>query len=111
MTRYGGSTGLRDLSLLKSALGMPSSTFGGVFLHTDIYEMAAAYLFHLVMNHPFIDGNKRVGVVVALVFLDINGYEFNAPEDELAETTVAVATGKLDKADLALFIRRWTKHS
>lgn len=111
VTRYGGSQGIRDLELLKSALGMPSTTFDGKFLHMDIYEMAAAYLFHLVKNHPFIDGNKRVGVVAALVFLALNGYEFDAPEDELAETAVAVAMGKLDKANLAVFIRRWSKQT
>jgi death-on-curing protein len=59
--RYGGESGLRDMELLKSALGMPSATFGGQFLHTDIYEMAAAYLFHLVQNHPFVDGISESG--------------------------------------------------
>ena len=58
---YGGSEGLRDLGLLESAIAQPPAGFGGVPLHRDLYEMAAAYLFHLVQNHPFIDGNKRVG--------------------------------------------------
>lgn len=105
---YGGHPGIRDLDLLKSALGMPSATFGGKYLHTDIHEMAAAYLFHLVKNHPFIDGNKRVGTVAAAIFLDLNGYELNAPEDGLAETVLALARGELNKADLAIFFRRWT---
>ena len=73
VTRYGGTAGIRDLDLLKSALGMPGATFNGEFLHTDVYEMAAAYLFHLVKNHPFLDGNKRVGAVAALVFLTLHG--------------------------------------
>lgn len=111
MIRYGGSQNIRDLELLKSALGMAPTTFDKKFLHTDIHEMAAAYLFHIIKNHPFVDGNKRVGVVAALVFLSLNGYEFDAPEDELAETAIAVATGKLDKADLTVFIRRWTKQT
>ncbi len=109
VTRYGGATGIRDIELLKSALGMPSATYGGQFLHTDICEMAAAYLFHLVKNHPFIDGNKRVGAVTALIFLYLNGFDFDAPEDELAEMVLAVARGDLDKADVAMFIRRHTR--
>ena len=109
ISRYGGASGIRDIALLKSALGMPSVTFGGEFLHTDIYEMAAAYLFHLVKNHPFVDGNKRVGVVAALVFLILNGFDFTAPEDELAEMVLAVARGELDKAQVAVFIRSWSK--
>jgi death-on-curing protein len=109
VTRYGGTTGIRDIELLKSALGMPSATYGGQFLHTDIYEMAAAYLFHLVKNHPFIDGNKRVGAVTALIFLYLNGFDFDAPEDDFAEMVLAVARGDIDKADVAVFIRRHTR--
>jgi death-on-curing protein len=109
VARYGGDPGIRDMGLLKSAPGMPSATFGGEFLHTDIYEMAAAYLYHLVKNHPFVDGNKRVGAVAAIVFLTLNGYEFDAPEDDFAEQVLAVARGELDKADVAVAIRRWTR--
>jgi len=108
ISRYGGDSGLRNLELLKSALGMPLATYGGEFLHTDIYEMAAAYLYHIVMNHPFIDGNKRTGAVSAIVFLVINGYEFNAPEGELANTVLKLAAGSLDKADITIFLRKWT---
>lgn len=106
--RYGGSPGIRDLELLKSALGMPTITFGGEYLHTTIYEMAAAYLFHLVKNHPFIDGNKRVGAVAALVFLALNGYDFTAPQEKFADYVISVAKGNLDKADVVVFIRKWT---
>ncbi len=109
VTRYGGAVGIRDIELLKSALGMPSATYGGQFLHTDIYEMAAAYLFHLVKNHPFIDGNKRDGAVTALIFLYLNGFDFDAPEDDFAEMVLAVARGDIDKADVAVFIRRHTR--
>jgi death on curing protein len=105
--RYGGASGIRDMELLKSALGMPLATYGGRFLHTDIYEMAGAYLFHLVRNHPFVDGNKRVGAVAALVFLDLNGLDFNAPEEDFAEMVLAVARGELAKADVTVFIRRF----
>jgi death-on-curing protein len=109
VARYGGASGIRNIELLKSALGMPSATFSGEFLHTDVYEMAAAYLFHLVKNHPFLDGNKRVGAVAALVFLALDGYDFNAPEDDFAEMVLAVARGELDKADVAVFIRHWSR--
>jgi death-on-curing protein len=107
--RYGGASGIRDIELLKSALGMPSATFGGRLLHTDIYEMAAAYLFHLVKNHPFVDGSKRTGAVAALIFLALNQFEVDAPEDEFADMVLAVARGDLDKADVAVFIRRFTR--
>ena len=108
VTRYGGTAGIRDLDLLKSALGMPGATFNGEFLHTDVYEMAAAYLFHLVKNHPFLDGNKRVGAVAALVFLALNGHDFQAPEDDLAETVLAVARGEIGKSEVTVFLRRWS---
>jgi death-on-curing protein len=111
LVRYGGEAGIRDLGLLKSAVSMPSATYGGEFLHSDIYEMAAAYLFHIVQNHPFIDGNKRTGAVAALVFLILNGYDFDAPEDSFAQMTLDVAGGKMSKPEIAVFIQRWTvKH-
>ncbi len=109
IARYGGTTGIRDIELLNSALGMPMATYSGEFLHTDVFEMAAAYLFHLVKNHPFLDGNKRVGAVAALVFLLLNGHDFNVPEDAFAEMVLAVAQGETDKAEVAVFIRRWSK--
>ncbi len=107
--RYGGAPGIRDIELLKSALGMPLATYGGLFLHTDIYEIAAAYLFHLVKNHPFVDGNKRTAAVAALVFLALNGFDLDASEDDFAEMVLAVAQGQLAKADVAVFIRRFTR--
>lgn len=108
LARYGGDTGIRDLGLLKSAIGMPSATYGGEFLHTDIHEMAAAYLYHLVMNHPFVDGNKRVGAVAALIFLDLNDYEFTAPEEEFANMVLDVAQGKITKTEITIFMRQWS---
>lgn len=72
IARYGGSAGVRDWGLLQSAIAMPAATFGGQFLHGDLSEMAAACLFHIVQNRPFIDGNKRVGAVAAYVFLALN---------------------------------------
>ena len=78
INRYGGPSGIRDIELLKSAIAMPPATFGGEYLHKNLYEMAAAYLFHITRNHPFIDGNKRTGAVAAVVFLFMNGIEFQA---------------------------------
>lgn len=105
---FGGASGVRDMELLKSALGMPSATFGGTFLHSTIYEMAAAYLFHLVENHPFVDGNKRVGAMAALVFLDMNGIDFEASDEEFTAMVLRVASGKMLKAEITLFLK---KHS
>ncbi len=107
--RYGGAPGIRDIELLKSALGMPLATYGGQFLHSDIYEMTAAYLFHLVKNHPFVDGNKRTAAVAALIFLALNGFDLDASEDEFADMVLAVARGQLTKADVAVFIQRFTR--
>ncbi|MCK4659796.1 MAG: type II toxin-antitoxin system death-on-curing family toxin [Phycisphaerae bacterium] len=69
--RYGGHASIREVGLLLSAIAMPQASIGGEFLHHDLFEMAAAYLFHIVQNHPFVDGNKRTGAAVALVFLDM----------------------------------------
>lgn len=109
ISRYGGEAGIRDLELLKSALGMPLTTFAGQFLHADVFEMAAAYLFHLVKNHPFVDGNKRVGAVSAIIFLILNDIDFQASEDDLTEMVMAVARGDKGKSDIAVFLRQWSK--
>jgi len=105
VVRYGGQPGTRDLGLLKSALAMPAATFAGSFLHTDLFEMAGAYLFHLVQDHPFIDGNKRVGAVAAIVFLALNGYELNAPTGSLYDFVMALARGERTKTDATKFLR------
>jgi death on curing protein len=103
--RYGGDPGVRDLALLESAVAQPQATFGGHFLHGDLYEMAAAYLYHIVQNHPFVDGNKRTGAVAALVFLDLNGVQIDAPKGSLYALTLSVATGRTGKAEAAEFFR------
>lgn len=103
---YGGIEGLRDAGLLESAVATPRATFGGEFLHKDLFEMAAAYLFHIVQNHPFLDGNKRTGAAAAIVFLYLNGVELEADEDGLVELTLAVAQGQAGKQEAAAFFRR-----
>ncbi len=102
---YGGSDGLRDAGLLESAIAQPSARYGGEYLHRDHFEMAAAYLFHLVSNHPFIDGNKRVGAGAAIIFLKLNGIEIEADQDGLVEITLAAASGKTTKPEIADFFR------
>jgi len=104
--RYGGHPGIRDIGLLQSALAMPAAGFGGRFLHTDLFEMAAAYLFHITQNHPFVDGNKRTGAVASLVFLSLNGVEIKAAENKFENTVLSVAEGKINnKAVVAKFLR------
>ena len=105
---YGGSAGLRDAGLLDSAIATPMATFDGQYLHEGLYEMAGAYLFHLTQNHPFIDANKRTGANAAMTFLYINGLKLTCSQDELVNTTLAVASGVLGKKDLAIFFEKNT---
>jgi death-on-curing protein len=98
--RYGGSLGLRDAAGLESAVATPQATFGGEFLHTSIPAMAAAYLFHLCQNHPFVDGNKRAGANAAITFLFLNNWEPTLAEEELVELVLAVASSRLAKQEL-----------
>lgn len=109
MRRYGGSPGIRDLDLLKSALAMPRAGIGEQYFHADIIEMASAYLFHIVRNHPFADGNKRTGTVAALVFLALNGFEVEANESEFERLVRKVAEGKAGKDEIAGFLRLHAK--
>ncbi len=105
IARYGGMEGVRDWGLLQSALAMPAATFGGQFLHGDLCQMAAAYLFHIVQNHPFIDGNKRVGAVAAYVFLALNDMRLTADNDRYAGLVLSVARGETPKSAVAEFFR------
>lgn len=105
IANYGGSPGIRDVGLLESALAMPQTAAFGEDLHPTLHEKAAAYLFHLTKNHPFIDGNKRVGLAVCLAFLALNGVWVQASEDDLVELVLGTVSGKRSKADLAVFLR------
>ena len=104
--RYGGTPGLRDLGLLSSAVAMPAATFDGELLHEDLFAMAAAYLFHLAKNHPFVDGNKRIALAASLAFLWINGQRVEAQEDDLVDLVLGVADGSVSKAEIAVFLSR-----
>jgi death on curing protein len=106
LARYGGAEGIREPSLLESALAQPQAVFGGQFVHESLFMMAAAYLFHLVKNHPFVDGNKRIGLATALAFLDTNGVVIDRGTEALFETTMAVAEGRLTKEEVAEVLRQ-----
>jgi len=104
--RYGGGAGMRDIGLLDAALAMPEASFGGEFLHKDLFEMAAAYAFHICQNHPFVDGNKRTALACALVFLELNGVVLDDPHEELFVAMMAVASSQKDKTSLADTFRK-----
>ena len=107
---YGGYGGIRDINLLSSAAAMPQASFSKRLLHSDILEMAAAYAFHICQNHPFIDGNKRAALASALVFLEMNGISIEDPSGELYGVMVNMASGKLNKSQLAEILRRLRKN-
>ena len=102
---YGGSPGIRDVGLLESALAMPEAVAFGEDLHPTLHEKAAAYLFHLTKNHPFVDGKKRVGLAVCLTFLALNDVWVQTTEDELVGLVLRTVSGERSKADIAVFLR------
>ncbi|MCA9443084.1 MAG: type II toxin-antitoxin system death-on-curing family toxin [Candidatus Omnitrophica bacterium] len=106
LERFRGSDGIRSDSLLESATYQAQSGFGGEFLHPTLYDMAAAYAFHLAENQPFVDGNKRTALLSAMTFLRINGIRIDQPTDELYQAMIRVAEKKLDKNGLAELFRR-----
>lgn len=105
---FGGSHGIRDEALLDSALEQPRTTFGGKLLHETIYDQAAAYLFHLANNHPFVDGNKRIAFASMDVFLRINGLCLEFSDSEAYDLVLKVSTGHVDKPAIAATLRSST---
>jgi death-on-curing protein len=105
LARYGGMDGILDRNVVESALAQPQATMFGEFLHTDIAEMAAPYLFHFAAAQGFVDGNKRTAAVAAAVFLARNGYRLNCADDELYDVTIAVANNTLQKPSIGDWIR------
>ena len=106
LKHYGGSPGIRDMGLLQSAIAMPMAQFGGQYLHRDIFEMAAAYLFHIVQNHPFVDANKRTGAMAADVFLILNGQNIWTDQRKFQAIVLSVAEGKTNKLAVSNFLRQ-----
>lgn len=97
ISKFGGSEGVREVALLESAVSAPQASFGGRSPFSDLTEVAAAYLFYLCRNHPFIDGNKRAALGACLVFLRLNGIEPKADGPEWEALTLAIAASELDR--------------
>jgi death-on-curing protein len=106
---FGGSPGLRDRGGLESAVTRPQMTFGGEDLYPDLAAKAAALMHSLVANHPFVDGNKRVGAITAELFLAINRVQLVASDQEIIATTLGVARGEVSAEALAIWIRQRTR--
>jgi death-on-curing protein len=103
---FGGSAGLRDRGGLESAVARPAMTFGGEDLYPDAADKASALMHSLVMNQPFVDGNKRIGASAAELFLELNGYRLTAVDEEVEDITLTVARGDLDAEALAIWFRQ-----
>ncbi len=101
---HGGPQGLRDEGGLRSALARPQQQFAYA-KDADVVSMATAYTAGIVRNHPFVDGNKRIGFVAGILFLELNGYRFTASEEDAAEAVIQLAAGKLDEAGYTAFLR------
>jgi len=103
--RSGGSLGIRDLNAIESALAQPRMTFGGEDLYATIVEKASAVGFSLIQNHPFIDGNKRIGHAAMETFLVLNGFEISAPVNEQEQIILSVASGTMERAEFLDWLR------
>ena len=105
LAQSGGGTGVRDRSLLESALWQPSAGFGGAELYPTLAEKAAALCFSLVSNHPFVDGNKRTGHAAMVLFLKLNGHNLSGDVDDAERTILALAAGSLSRGELTGWVR------
>jgi len=105
---FGGRRGLRDRGALEASLARPFATFDGEDLYPDAAAKAAALMHSLVSNHPFVDGNKRVGAAAAELFLEVNSWSLHAEDDDLEEITLAVARGEITAEELAIWLRQRT---
>jgi death on curing protein len=104
LARFGGLNGIRDEGLLESALGRPLQLFH--YESPSLFDLAASYAHGIVKNHPFLDGNKRSGMMAAALFLEINGYVFHPPEEEAVLQTLALAAGELDAEGYSEWLSR-----
>ncbi len=104
LAQTGGATGIRDLGMLESALAQPRATFGGTDLHPTVIQKAAALAFSLTLNHPFVDGNKRLAHAAMEVFLVLNGLDLNATIDEQERLMLDLADGRITREQLTLWL-------
>ena len=111
IAEFGGVQGVKNEGLLLSAIAQPESGLGDEHFHKDLFEMAAAYLFHLVKNHAFHDGNKRIAALTAAVFLEVNGLAVTADEDEFEKLVLDAAQSLVTKEQIAEFFRKNTSAS
>jgi len=102
LTLHGGASGLRDEGLLESALARPRQQFA--YASPDIIEVASTYTAGIVRDHPFVDGNKRTGFVVGVLFLEMNGFVFTATDAEAAQAVLELAAGTVDEAGFTAFL-------
>jgi len=109
LERYKGKSGIRSEELLESALAQPQASFGGEYVHKDLFHMAAAYGFHLCQNHPFYDGNKRTALIAMYTFLFVNGYQIKADKKSLFAIMMDLASGKVNKEELAGYLKKHSK--
>ena len=98
---FGGNIGMHDIKLLESAVAQPRARFGERWLHSDLYLMATAYAFHIVRNHPFVDGNKRTGLTSAMLFLELNGKATLHGDDSEANAALRDATWRLSETGMS----------
>ena len=103
---FGGADGVRDQGLLESAVAAPQATFGGESPFSDLVELAAAYLFYLCRNHPFLDGNKRTAMTAAIVFLRLNGVETAPDAPDWESLMLDVAASRIDREETTARLRK-----
>jgi death-on-curing protein len=106
---FGGSERLRDQGGLESAVAQASATYGGKYLHAGLFDMAAAYAFHIAENHPFVDGNKRTALNAAIVFLGVNGFDLVDDKGRLYDAMMGLATGEWSKGQMAKLLEELSK--
>jgi len=106
---YGGSHGLRDMTLLESAVFRPQTTFGGIDLYPTIFNKASALIHSLLLNHPFIDGNKRTAIASALIFLELNNYSFISLQNEIVTTALNIANKKWSINKISSWLKKYSK--
>ena len=108
---YGGSHGIRDLALFESAIMRPQTTFGGKDLYPSVFEKAAILMHSLIMNHSFVDGNKRTGTVSVLVFLEINGFRVSVSQKELISISLEIASRKMNAKNVSIWLKKTQRKS
>ena len=109
LARFGGLAGLRDPAMLDSALGKPQNLFA--YGKPTLFALAASYAFGIIKNHPFTDGNKRTGLIAAIVFLELNGFAFHAAEVDAVIRTLGLAAGEVSERDYAAWLKANSKRA